>query len=317
MQVRPARLLPHQQRDRRRHRLPERGAEPEHRLRRVRQAATPASTCPQGVSVIKGSQALAFVRQRHGLPDGDLDRIMRQQYFLSAAFHKVDLSRRAAQPVQAARPARARSARRCSPTRRWTWSRSAQQFEAIVGGQHHLPDDPQQRPADDLPGRRRDVDRPGRQGRDAGLRPAAARASPPTRALKPGRRRSPSSVTVDVLNGTRRAAAGRAATRPALQALGFKVEHRRLDRRDGHDHDRVPSGRRGAGQGRRERRAGRALVETSTVTRVTLILGNNGIQVAGLATATPTATTPPRDAGSTSRDGPSGLHELDCRARPA
>ena len=44
---------------------------------------------PAGHSVIKGSQALAFVRQRHGLPNGDLDRIKRQQYFLSAAFHKV------------------------------------------------------------------------------------------------------------------------------------------------------------------------------------------------------------------------------------
>jgi LCP family protein required for cell wall assembly len=44
---------------------------------------------PKGVSVIKGVQALAFVRQRHGLPHGDLDRIKRQQYFLRAAFEKI------------------------------------------------------------------------------------------------------------------------------------------------------------------------------------------------------------------------------------
>ena len=44
---------------------------------------------PKGVSVIKGKQALAFVRQRHGLPGGDLDRIRRQQYFLGAAFRKI------------------------------------------------------------------------------------------------------------------------------------------------------------------------------------------------------------------------------------
>ncbi len=44
---------------------------------------------PKGVSVIKGKQALAFVRQRHGLPGGDLDRIKRQQYFLGAAFRKI------------------------------------------------------------------------------------------------------------------------------------------------------------------------------------------------------------------------------------
>ena len=44
---------------------------------------------PSGTSNIKGLQALAFVRQRHGLPHGDLDRIKRQQYFLSAVFRQL------------------------------------------------------------------------------------------------------------------------------------------------------------------------------------------------------------------------------------
>jgi LCP family protein required for cell wall assembly len=44
---------------------------------------------PKGTSTIEGKQALAFVRQRHGLPRGDLDRIVRQQYFMSAVFRKV------------------------------------------------------------------------------------------------------------------------------------------------------------------------------------------------------------------------------------
>lgn len=43
----------------------------------------------KGRNLIEGAQALAFVRQRHGLPRGDLDRIVRQQYFLSAVFRKV------------------------------------------------------------------------------------------------------------------------------------------------------------------------------------------------------------------------------------
>jgi LCP family protein required for cell wall assembly len=34
-------------------------------------------------------QSLEFVRQRHNLPNGDLDRTRRQQYFLTAAFRKV------------------------------------------------------------------------------------------------------------------------------------------------------------------------------------------------------------------------------------
>ncbi|MEN3356269.1 MAG: hypothetical protein V7637_251 [Mycobacteriales bacterium] len=44
---------------------------------------------PAGRQTIEGKQALAFVRQRHGLPNGDLDRIARQQYFLAATFRKM------------------------------------------------------------------------------------------------------------------------------------------------------------------------------------------------------------------------------------
>ena len=38
---------------------------------------------PAGPQTVRGSDALAFVRQRHGLEDGDLDRIARQQAFLA------------------------------------------------------------------------------------------------------------------------------------------------------------------------------------------------------------------------------------------
>ena len=43
----------------------------------------------KGVQTIAGRKALAFVRQRHGLKNGDLDRIMRQQAFLGAIANKV------------------------------------------------------------------------------------------------------------------------------------------------------------------------------------------------------------------------------------
>ncbi|MFF1879816.1 LCP family protein [Leifsonia sp. NPDC058230] len=43
---------------------------------------------PAGVSTLDAHQALAFVRQRHGLPRGDLDRVVRQQYFLSVEARK-------------------------------------------------------------------------------------------------------------------------------------------------------------------------------------------------------------------------------------
>lgn len=44
---------------------------------------------PAGVSTLDAKQALSFVRQRHGLPRGDLDREVRQQYFLSTELRKV------------------------------------------------------------------------------------------------------------------------------------------------------------------------------------------------------------------------------------
>ncbi|WP_052020687.1 LCP family protein [Actinokineospora spheciospongiae] len=44
---------------------------------------------PAGVQTISGVPALAFVRQRHGLPNGDLDRIVRQQTFMGAMAKKV------------------------------------------------------------------------------------------------------------------------------------------------------------------------------------------------------------------------------------
>jgi LCP family protein required for cell wall assembly len=44
---------------------------------------------PKGKWKAQGRSALAFVRQRHDLPRGDLDRIVRQQYFLSAVFRQV------------------------------------------------------------------------------------------------------------------------------------------------------------------------------------------------------------------------------------
>jgi len=42
-----------------------------------------------GRQTIKGDQALAFVRQRMGLPNGDIDRIRRQQQFIGAIVRKV------------------------------------------------------------------------------------------------------------------------------------------------------------------------------------------------------------------------------------
>lgn len=44
---------------------------------------------PAGVQTLNGLQALSYVRQRHGLPRGDLDRVVRQQAFMASMVNKV------------------------------------------------------------------------------------------------------------------------------------------------------------------------------------------------------------------------------------
>lgn len=54
---------------------------------------------PKGRSTLKGSQALSFVRQRHGLPRGDLDRITRQQAYMASLVNKVLSSKTLTDPT--------------------------------------------------------------------------------------------------------------------------------------------------------------------------------------------------------------------------
>ncbi|WP_322762771.1 LCP family protein, partial [Frankia sp. Cr2] len=53
-----------------------------------------------GTVQVDGRQALAFVRQRHGLPEQDLDRIRRQQQFIGAVFRKAMASGVLTSPVK-------------------------------------------------------------------------------------------------------------------------------------------------------------------------------------------------------------------------
>ncbi|MDD7924905.1 LCP family protein [Actinomycetospora chibensis] len=58
---------------------------------------------PAGPRTVAGHDALAFVRQRHGLPNGDLDRIRRQQAFLASMSRKILSSGTLADPLTLAR----------------------------------------------------------------------------------------------------------------------------------------------------------------------------------------------------------------------
>ena len=56
--------------------------------RAVNDAQYSGGVFPAGLQTISGVQALQFVRQRHGLPNGDLDRTHRQQAFITGVITK-------------------------------------------------------------------------------------------------------------------------------------------------------------------------------------------------------------------------------------
>ncbi|WP_328300345.1 LCP family protein [Streptomyces sp. NBC_00435] len=55
---------------------------------------------PAGRQTLNGQQSLAFVRQRHGLTNGDLDRTKRQQAFLAGATYKLNQAGTFTDPVK-------------------------------------------------------------------------------------------------------------------------------------------------------------------------------------------------------------------------
>ncbi|MGH3566456.1 MAG: LCP family protein [Pseudonocardia sp.] len=62
---------------------------------------------PAGSQVVRGGDALAFVRQRHGLDDGDFDRVARQQAFLAGLTSTALSSGTLSDPVRVNRLVRA------------------------------------------------------------------------------------------------------------------------------------------------------------------------------------------------------------------
>ena len=75
--------------------------------RRRRHQAIPQATSDErhtwtaGVHHMDGEEALDYVRQRHNLPNGDFDRVRRQQNWIRAVLRKLGSTRHAAEPASA------------------------------------------------------------------------------------------------------------------------------------------------------------------------------------------------------------------------
>ncbi|MDQ2750203.1 MAG: LCP family protein [Pseudonocardiales bacterium] len=252
---------------------------------------------PKGVSVIKGSQALAFVRQRHGLPRGDLDRVQRQQYFLGAAFRKVTTGGVLLNPFKLHDLLHAvGSSLLIDP--KLDLLKLGRQFQDMSAGRitfKTIPNDgPQTIYPDGVETSIVQVDTAAMPGFIRQLQ--GKNADPGLAGAKPA---APASVTIDVLNGTSTVGlAGRNADQ--LRVLGFKVNNILSTAPSVDTVIEYPGGKESEAKAVSAAVPGATLAQTNSVDRVTLVIGNNHVEVKGLqpsraASGTakpPTKTTP-------------------------
>jgi LCP family protein required for cell wall assembly len=256
---------------------------------------------PAGVSVIKGVQALAFVRQRHGLPHGDLDRIKRQQYFLRSAFQKVTSAGILLNPFKLHRMLDA-VGRSLLIDPGLDLLSLARQFETLTSGKIDFATIPNNGAQLIYPdGVETSIVQVNRAalpafvaGLDGTTDSAYAAASPA----------APASVTMDVLNGTDvpRLAARNAAR---LRALGVSVDL--IDSAPTTQATVVeyPAGRESQAKAVVNLAPHAHAVLTPDVSRVTLVLGGDGHWVQGLAR-------PSAPASRAHKPTPDATHGLGC-----
>jgi LCP family protein required for cell wall assembly len=87
---------------------------------------------PAGLQTVRGADALAFVRQRRGLEDGDLDRIARQQAFLAGLANRLLSTGTLTDPRAVRRLVEAVS-RHVVLDRGWNLERLITQFRRMTG----------------------------------------------------------------------------------------------------------------------------------------------------------------------------------------
>jgi LCP family protein required for cell wall assembly len=176
---------------------------------------------PAGVQTISGPQALQFVRQRHGLPRGDFDRIVRQQVFIAGVLRKM-LSDDVLLDLGKQRELTSAASQSLTIDQGLDLFRLAQQMQSVTAGSiefQTIPNlgtdrDEQDRSiirlADEDTLHQFFADLSAEPAKAAGTTPAAPKTV------------APSAVTVDVYNGSGTAGLATQAA-GALQTAGFAV----------------------------------------------------------------------------------------------
>jgi LCP family protein required for cell wall assembly len=249
----------------------------------------------KGKHTLSGPDALKFVRQRHGLPRGDLDRVVRQQVFMASMAHKVLSAGTLTDPTKLS--ALIDAVRKSVVLNQgWDIFGFAQQMKGLTGGKlefrtipvenmdYHTPEDGSAIQVD--PAQVRNFVR-GTTGTPAPPPPNA-----PTGSANPN-----TSTTVDVHNGT--AKEGLAATvSHTLASKGFTAgETGNASARVRTTVVHYPAGAKDAAQSVADALGGATLTQDSSVEdgHVLVVVGSDysaGNQIAGraLAVSPPTPT---------------------------
>jgi LCP family protein required for cell wall assembly len=255
---------------------------------------------PAGVSELNAQQALAFVRQRHGLPGGDLDREVRQQYFLSVAAHKI------ISPGTLLNPGRLHDVLTAISSSIQTdpgLNLPALAFQLYQIGTSNIQSTTI--PISGTPTIYVDGSELSIVKVDTAAMPAFIKGviGPPSAYVK-AQPADPKAVTVTVLNGsdTNGAAGTNTAT---LKAIGFKTGTPGNADTTTTTTIEYPSGMEAGAKALSQYAPGAQVVESSAVKGVTLVLGTDGIQATKPASGTP-APPPAASTGSGTTNAGSG-----------
>jgi LCP family protein required for cell wall assembly len=256
---------------------------------------------PAGVSTLDAKQALSFVRQRHGLPRGDLDREVRQQYFLSAELHKVLSAGTLLNPIKQQHLLRAVSSA-LETDKGLDLLGLAANVKGLSADKVHFTTIPVAGTPTitDAAGNRVNVVQIDTAAVPSFIAQVLGRPDPYTQATPA----APHTVTVHVINGSGRPglAANNAA---ALAKLGFHVDAPANGASRTTTTITYPAGDEAQAKAVAAHVRGATVNASTTVRRVTLTLGSDGREVGAPAPATtPSPVTPSKEAGLPSK--PSG-----------
>jgi LCP family protein required for cell wall assembly len=249
---------------------------------------------PAGKSSLNAKEALSFVRQRHGLPNGDLDRNVRQQYFLSQEARKVTSAGTLLNPVKMGNILKAVGGSIQTDT---DLIDLASQMRNLRPGNIQSATIPTLgTPTISVNGSPLSIVEVDTVGLPAFVQGLVGQPEAYTKA----RRAQPANTSVTVLNGSGVEGAATAAGQ-VLTARGFQVPPAGSSATTKTTQVQYPAGQEAQAKAVVSAVPGAVAVRTSAVTGVTLVLGTDGKTAKPVATEPSTGASTPASGGSGSK----------------